>query len=192
MMTVTDTSPVFSKITSTKNIKSRKFENHFELRRSTQTKNSFRSSVRLRGHASSQNTLVTGIADVGSVCSLCVLWSEFSIVTTGCGPYELPDWLERFSYQGVIAVAGAVVFNRIVTGNELGNTTKSTLGSLDKTSMWKVRAAEWLSLLSTIGAFVALGIQYAVGTNMDGLSGIDVDMCRSMQEMQDVINADKF
>ena len=189
--TASDTS-YFSQTTSIKNIKAHKVENLVLFRRSIRTKTSYRSSVRLRGHALSQNTLVSGIADVGSVCSLCVLWSELSIATTGCGPYELPDWLERLSYEGVIVVAGAVVFNRIVTGNDLANTAKSTLRSLDKTSMCKVRAAEWLSLLVTIGAFGALGIQYSIGTNMDGLSGIDVDMCRSMQKMQDEINAEKL
>ena len=142
-----------------------------------------RSKVCLRGQTAS-NTLLSGAADFGSVCSLAVLWSEYSVATTGCGPYELLDWMERLSYQGVIVVAGGAVFSRIVTGNDLADAAISVSGSLDNVATQKIRVAEWLSLVAVVGAFGALGVQYAVGAKMDGLTGIDVGMCRSMQQLR--------
>ena len=146
----------------------------------------YRSKVCLRGQTAS-NTLLSGAADFGSVCSLAVLWSEYSVATTGCGPYELLDWMERLSYQGVIVVAGGgAVFSRIVTGNDLADAVILVSLSLDDVAKQKIRVAEWLSLVAVVGAFGALGVQYAVGAKMDGLTGIDVGMCRSMQQLRSV------
>ena len=75
------------------------------------------------------------------------------------------------------------VFNRIVTRNDLAESARSVVGPIDNVTLLNVRVAEWSSILAVLGAFGALGIQYAVGANIDGLSGIDIDMCRSMQQL---------
>ena len=70
-------------------------------------------------HARPQDNLVAGIAEIGFAFSLGVLWSEYSVILTGCGPLNFSDTLERICYQGVIVVAGIALFNRIVTGKSL-------------------------------------------------------------------------
>ena len=51
--------------------------------------------------------------------SVGTLWSEYSVITTGCGPFQLPDSLERGCYLGTLVVAGLSVFMRIVTGKSM-------------------------------------------------------------------------
>ena len=48
-----------------------------------------------------------------------------------------------------------------------------------------MRAAEYLSLMTIVGGFVALGSQTIHGEQMDGMSGINIDMCKSMQQLDD-------
>ena len=58
--------------------------------------------------------------------SICTLWSEYSVLHTGCGPKSLSDALERGSYLGVLVVAGLSVFVRIVSeGQSLSNVYKN-------------------------------------------------------------------
>jgi len=47
----------------------------------------------------------------------------------------------------------------------------------------QVRIAEYASVVAVLGAFVALGFQEMRGSNMDGLSGIDVSMCRAIRDL---------
>lgn len=42
---------------------------------------------------------------------------------------------------------------------------------------------EWASVLAVVGAVVSLGVQYGRGAVMDGLSGIDVGMCRAIRDL---------
>jgi hypothetical protein len=47
----------------------------------------------------------------------------------------------------------------------------------------QIRAVEYLSLLVVVGAFMSLGAQIVNGEQMDGLSGINEDMCKAMQQL---------
>lgn len=131
------------------------------------------------------DNLVSGIAEISLGASIGVIWSEYAILTTGCGPIQFSDGLERFCYQAVIVVASFAVFTRIVTSgrSDAVSVSEDYFGYLEESTLWQVRAAEWLSLLSVVGAFVALGSQMYNGENMDGLSGIDVQMCRAVRDL---------
>ena len=134
-------------------------------------------------HARSEDNLVSGIAEIGIGFSLGVLWSEYSIIVTGCGPLNFSDTLERICYQGVILISGLAVFNRIVTGKGLDDSSLDFFGPLEDFTLIQVRIAEYASLLAVLGAFVALAFQESRGVDMDGLSGIDVEMCRAWRDL---------
>lgn len=141
-----------------------------------------RASTRLR--ARPQDNFVAGISEIGLGFSLGVLWSEYSVISTGCGPLRFSDALERLCYQGVIILAGAALFNRIVSnGKGLEESAVDLVGPLEEFTLVQVRAAEYMSVLAVLGAFVALAFQYGRGVNMDGLSGIDVDLCRALRDL---------
>ena len=120
-------------------------------------------------------------------CSLGVLWSEYSILWTGCGPANFSDTLERLCYQGVILTAGLAIFNRIVLRQDLAATSEEFVAdriiSLLNSTTLQIRIAEYASLLSVIGAFIVLGVQLQSGTELDGMSGIDIDFCRAMRDI---------
>ena len=115
--------------------------------------------------------------------SIGVLYSEYFIITTGCGPPNFGDTLERICYQGVIVFAGLALFNRIVTlfASGLDDTVENLYGPLQTSTLWQGRGAEYLSALAVIGAVVALQVQYSKGSVMDGLSGIDINWCRAVR-----------
>jgi hypothetical protein len=107
--------------------------------------------------------------------SLCTMWSEYSVLTTGCGPMQLSDTLERGCYLGVLFVAGLSVFVRIVSGGQsLSDVYKN---NIDNNFNVYFMLVESLSLVAVLGAFIALNMQSIKGEQMDGLSGINVDMC---------------
>jgi hypothetical protein len=127
---------------------------------------------------------VSGIAEISFAFSLGVLWSEYSIILTGCGPANFSDTLERICYQGVIVSSGLALFNLIVTsGKSLETTSDEFFGPLENLTLWQVRVAELASASAVLGAFVALGLQYYRSANIDGLSGIDVGMCRALRDL---------
>lgn len=137
-----------------------------------------------RRHARPQNSLVAGLAEIAFGFSLGVLWSEYSILLTGCGPLHFSDALERVCYQGTVAAAGAALFHRIVAGGRgLDESAVVCFGPLEDFTLVQVRAAECASAVAVLGAFVALAAQYARGANMDGLSGIDVSLCRALRDL---------
>jgi len=81
-------------------------------------------------------------------------------------------------------VAGVALFNRIVTaGKGLDASSVDYFGPLEDATLIQVRAAEYASALAVLGAFVALGFQYSRGGNMDGLSGIDISLCRALRDL---------
>jgi len=133
------------------------------------------------------DNLVSGVAEISIGFALGVLWSEYAVITTGCGPLNFSDILERICYQGVILSAGASLFTRIVTGGKDFTTfiTEDYFGEgmLAEATLVQVRAAEWLSILAVVGAFAALAVQILNGEQMDGLSGIDVEMCRAVRDL---------
>lgn len=146
-------------------------------------------STTLRRQSSHQHfyarndNLVAGIAEMSVGTSLGVLWSEFAIIATGCGPVNFSDSLERFCYQAVIVAAGLVIFTRIVTGRNMAAFSQDVFGELQDFTLVQIKLAEWLSLAAVLGALVALGFQMMHGQQMDGLSGIDVQQCRAIREL---------
>ena len=134
-------------------------------------------------HDRPQDNLVAGIAEIGFAFSLGVLWSEYSVILTGCGPLNFSDTLERICYQGVIVVAGIALFNRIVTGKSLEYSSEEFFGPLESFTLFQVKVVELTSALAVIGAFIAIGFQLTNGEKMDGLSGIDIEMCRALRDL---------
>jgi len=135
-------------------------------------------------HVRPQDNLLSGISEIGLGFTLGVLYSEFSIITTGCGPPDFSDSLERLCYQGMILLASLALFNRIVTsGKGLDASCVDYFGELEEGTLVQVRGAEYASALAVVGAFVALGFQYGRGADMDGLSGIDIDLCRALRDL---------
>jgi hypothetical protein len=133
-----------------------------------------------------QDSLVSGLSFVSFASGLGVLWSEYAIILTGCGPINFSDSIERICYQGVILSAGVALFTRIVTGGmSLEVLAENTLGPMQRSTLIQVRVAEVASALAVLGAFLALGLQEHRGTNIDGLSGIDIDMCRAIRDISE-------
>jgi hypothetical protein len=131
-----------------------------------------------------QENLIAGLCEISFAFSLGVLWSEYSIILTGCGPINFSDSLERICYQGVIASAGVALFLRIVTnGKSLEMVAQNTFGPLQDSTLIQLRFLEVANTLAVLGAFLALGFQEYRGTAMDGLSGIDVDMCDAIRSL---------
>ena len=127
-------------------------------------------------------TVLSAVAILASIGTLC---SEYSVVMTGCGPQLLPDVVERSCYLGALVVAGLSVFTRIVTGwsdlaTIIGNNDMIQKRNKDAV-IFRIKAAAWMSLLAVGGAFVALASQTINGEQMDGLSGINIEMCRAIQ-----------
>ena len=128
-----------------------------------------------------QDNLFAGIAEIGMGFSVGVLYSEYSILLTKCGPPDLSDFLERICYQGVIVYAGLALFLRIVTGNGLEATAENCYGPLLTSTRIQLNIAEILSFLAVLGAVVVLVAQTKSGVSMDGLSGIDINFCRAVR-----------
>jgi hypothetical protein len=107
-----------------------------------------------------------------------VLWSETAVILSGCGPVELSDAFERTSYWLVLIVAGCCWFCRIAFSQSMG-----TVLDLDPSTTKLVQVAEMISYISVLGAVLALLSQAIQGTQMDGLSGIDIEYCRALQSI---------
>ena len=141
--------------------------------------------------------LLVSLASMSMAASLGVFWSEWAVLQTGCGPMSMPDWLERSCYLGVLVVSGISVFTRIVLAfdetqegglaylllldgtSDSGRTTKT-----QSTIRLVLQTAEYLALLAVLGAVLVLGNQVLNGESMDGMSGIDLDKCRTRQSFQ--------
>ena len=130
------------------------------------------------------DNLVAGIAEVSMGLSIGTIFSESSVVSTGCGPVELLDSLERLCYVGVLAFSGCSLFTRIVQGTSLTKfVCQDYFGdTLLKSTVVQVRIAEWLSNTAILAAFLVVFLRIIQGDRMDGLSGIDVEMCRAIRE----------
>jgi hypothetical protein len=131
---------------------------------------------------SRNDNLLSGLAEIGLGVSVGVIWSEYSIVRTGCGPMNFSDTLERICYQGVIVLMSIALFNRIVARQPLEKTVEDSFGPLVDSTLLQVRLVEIAILVAVLGAFVALGVQYQSGANMDGMSGIDASFCRALRD----------
>jgi hypothetical protein len=142
-------------------------------------------------HVSSQNndeenTLAINIATFGVVLlsifsSLGVFWSEMAIFQTGCGPLSMPDWLERSAYLGVLVVSGLSLFWRIVTFGDEGLASILSSSTNSTTRRTFLQGVEALTFLAVSGAIIVLANQALNGETMDGLSGIDLQMCATRQ-----------
>ena len=129
------------------------------------------------------NNLVAGIAEISMGFSVGVLYSEMSILSSGCGPMNFSDTLERICYEGVILFAGSSIFSRIAFQKDLVRLTEDYFPYLEPFTLAQVRFAEILSLLGVIGAFAALFLQIYNGEQLDGLSGINIEMCRALRDL---------
>ena len=139
-----------------------------------------------------QDSFFSGVAEIGIAFALGVVYSEYWIIRTGCGPPNFNDTLERICYQGVLIYAGLALFHRIVssTGGTSSNgwrsrsvreTMEKEFGPLLSTTLWQMEIAEYSSALAVLGAVVALVFQYQNHEYMDGFSGIDINMCRAIR-----------
>ena len=129
--------------------------------------------------------VVLGTSSLSILTAAGTLWSEVAILITGCGPRTLPDDIERGCYLGVIVVSGLSLFLRIVTGQGLAtfiqnNSMKDNDEEISSWALQQLRIAEILSNAAVFFAFVALGAQFFRDEQMDGMSGINVEMCRAI------------
>mmetsp|Transcript_2083 Transcript_2083/g.2975 ORF Transcript_2083/g.2975 Transcript_2083/m.2975 type:complete len:231 (+) Transcript_2083:51-743(+) len=142
------------------------------------------------------DNLVGGLAQISIGASLCVLWSEWSVITTGCGPLNISDFLERLCYQLDIVFAGSFWYSRIafgcditalLGGDEEGKDSIVPWGfELEDFTLLQVKSSELLAYASVIGALLALASQILNGSQMDGLSGIDIQQCRAMRDFRNL------
>jgi len=83
-----------------------------------------------------------------------VLYSEFTLKTTGCGlpagPFGLVGAAEGISYLATIGIAGASLATKAKTGSGLPAGPAGLLG-----------AAEGLAFLAIVSGFAVLGFQLA-------------------------------
>ena len=131
-----------------------------------------------------RSALTYSLSIAALLASIGTIYSEVSVIRTGCGPPLLPDIIERSCYLGVLVIAGSSVFLRIVTGSGVADALiiNKTQDDKDHISLQLFRSVEYLSLLAVLGAFVSLGSQTINGEQMDGMSGINVEMCKAMQQ----------
>eukprot|EP00980_Cylindrotheca_fusiformis_P010776 scaffold2441_cov105-Cylindrotheca_fusiformis.AAC.2 len=94
--------------------------------------------------------VVLGIA--GTVASLVMLYSEFTLKTTGCGlpagPFGLVGLIEGISYLGVIGIFAYSIVTKIQTGSGLPAGPFGLIG-----------AAEGLSYLAILAGIIVLTLQ---------------------------------
>lgn len=138
-----------------------------------------RSHLFLKPEASEESepreNIIMGAFVATSLCaSSGVLWSEWTVFQTGCGPLYLPDWLERSCYLGVLFVSGLSAFLRIVYRQGLSSWVHAS-------ARRAVQACESLAWLAIVGAVIVLLNQMLIGETIDGLSGIDLEKCRAKQ-----------
>ncbi|KAL7486902.1 hypothetical protein ACHAW6_012507 [Cyclotella cf. meneghiniana] len=170
-------------------------EDHDDNQSQSQSQTNYHKAEPAIEHGFLSPSLVISAACMVSIASsLVTLWSEYSIITTGCGPPQLSDLVERGCYLGTLVIAGLSVFTRIVTGLDVATTMKDYVNDglkknsrdgIDHFNFLQIQLAESMSLSVVFGAFLALGIQQYNGEKMDGLSGINVDMCRALQSLRD-------
>ena len=80
--------------------------------------------------------------------------------------------------------SSSIVNEFLSPSNSLTSLVEEQYGPLQSTTTIQIQAAEFLSVLAVFGSVLVLGVQYYVrGTTMDGLSGIDVDLCRAIQDL---------
>lgn len=134
--------------------------------------------------ASSDNHVspaVLSAAVTSFASSSIALWSEASVILTGCGPLVTNDVVERASYWIVLLVAGSCWFCRLAFGQSL-----STILNLDSEKPLLL-VAEILAYVAVLGSIVALSSQTVQGAQMDGLSGINIEYCQSRQSFQSIL-----
>ena len=126
-----------------------------------------------------ENNLYNGIAEIGIGGSLGTIYSEWAVATTGCGPLDMGDSLERGCYLVCLMIAALSVFWRIGFGSSLATSLEDQ--GLRASTTVQVRAAEWLALAGVAGAVLALTLQLGSGADVwaSGLSGIDRFMCEA-------------
>ena len=135
-------------------------------------------------HYRRDDSLIGGLAEISIAGALGVLWSEYTVLTTGCGPSDLSNFLERLCYEIVIGTSGVILFTSIVTGQRsMAVHVEEILGDLESYTLFQVEVAQYFVVAAVLGAFLTLYAQYYNGVNIidHSLTGIDVEMCKALQ-----------
>jgi hypothetical protein len=107
----------------------------------------------------------------GTIAALMVLWSEFTLKTTGCGlpagPLGLLGAAEGISYLAVVALAALSLYSKLRAGSGLPAGPVGILG-----------AAEGLSFLAIATGLVVLGFQLADYGYIPNAVPMEGGMCR--------------
>lgn len=112
--------------------------------------------VRLRAEpdASESDAETGAYGALGSAASLVVLYSEFTLKTTGCGlpagPFGVVGAVEGVSYLAIVGIVGASLATKYRTGSGLPAGPGGLLG-----------AAEGLAYLAAVAGLVVLAFQFA-------------------------------
>lgn len=116
--------------------------------------------------------------------SILTIWSEVAVYETSCGPLNMPDWVERSSYQAVIFVSGLTWFLRIVFRKSLADLSLETgiVTSDDNLRITAIRFVETVNYVAVVLAVFILLNQMQNNVEMDGLSGIDIAACKARRE----------
>jgi hypothetical protein len=127
--------------------------------------------------------LVAGTSCLTLLSSSVVIWSEASVILSGCGPLQLSDTIERACYLMVLSVASIcwfcrLAFQRSVDGIILEQQTADAAIQPEILTQL-IRIAEAFCYIAVLGAVLALLVQVLNGAQMDGLSGIDVQLCQT-------------
>ena len=133
---------------------------------------------------------VTAAARTSYTASAIVLWSEIAVIQTGCGPLVLNDTVERTAYWVVLVIAGVCWFSRIIAlggGPSLAEVVADAFGRdvRNRIEVLLLISIELVSYMAVLGAVIALTTQSLSGAQMDGLSGINLEYCKSLQGFQE-------
>lgn len=131
-----------------------------------------------------------GVSIIGIFTSLVLLWSEYSIVTTRCGPSLLPDVVERSSYISIFILASGSNLSRIIFGSSLNNLLFGEDIYCERNSSIVLQKKvfgimEAMVITSVFLTFAVLAYQCLNGDAFSpsaGMSGINVQWCKLVNE----------
>jgi hypothetical protein len=131
--------------------------------------------------SSTADRVATCVAGVSYASTAVVAWSEASVYLSGCGPLQLPDVIERSSYLVVLLVASFFWFDRIAFQNDLKN---GICTQLSPGTIKLITLTEALAYAVVLSAVLVLANQVLSGAKMDGMSGIDLELCKTRRAFQ--------
>ena len=131
-----------------------------------------------------------GVSIIGIFTSLVLLWSEYSIVTTRCGPPLLPDAVEKSSYISIFILASGSNLSRIIFGSSLNNLLFGEDIYCERNSSIVLQKKvfgimEAMVITSVFLTFAVLAYQCLNGdafSPSSGMTGINVQWCKLVNE----------